>query len=216
LLPAVAVPACIVALGVALQAAAFGRAPNDSLLATAALRELVRYRVMRGTESFLGRPIGTTCVQGWFRLPGRRRLAFGALVLLADGERLYDVGFGVRRLMHLAHSRPADLADRVRFVLAACPRYLDDHFATDLVRGRPVETVAARSDGANAAAIIAGSRHAKLTLDVTRVTYEPLSLSFSQGRLRGSSDLVPGGGAAAIRRVRHAFDLTARREPARA
>jgi hypothetical protein len=216
LLPAVAIPVCVVALGVALQAAAFGRTPNDSLLATAALRELVRYRVMRGTESFLGRPIATTCIQGWFRLPGHRRLALGALVLLGNGERLYDVGFGVRRLVRVAHSRSADRADRVRFVLAACPRYLDDHFATDLVHGRPVETGPARSDGASAAAIIAGSRHTKLTFDVTRVTYKPLSLSFSDGRLRGSTDLVPGGGATAIRRVRHAFDLTVRRESARA
>lgn len=215
LLPALAIPACVVALGVGLQAAAFGRAPSDSLLATAALRELVRYRVMRSTESLGGHSLATTCIQGWFRLSGRR-LAHGALVLLGNGERLYDVGSGVRRLVRPGHSRPADLEDRVRFVLAACPHYLDDHLATNLIRGRSVEAVDERSDGENAAAIIAGSRYAVLTLDVTRVAYKPLALSFSEGRIRGSSDLVPGGGAVAIRRVRRAFDLTTHQGRARA
>jgi hypothetical protein len=202
-------------VGIGVQAAAFGPAPQDSLVAADALRSLVRYHVMRGVESLDGRRTATTCIQGWFRISGRR-LAPGALVLLGDGERLYDVGSGVRRLLRARQSRSAGLEDRVRFVLAACPRYVGDHFAADLTRGRAVEAVDARSDGASAAAIIAGPRHAKLTLAVTRLTYEPLSLSFNDGRLRGSSDLVPGGGAAAIRMVRRAFYLTVNRGRLRA
>jgi hypothetical protein len=215
-LPALAIPVCAGALGIGVQAVAFGRAPKDSLVATKALRELVRYRVMRGVESLDGRRLTTTCIQGRFRLPRSRRLAPGALVLLGNGERLYDVGSGVRRLVRFGRSRPAGLENRVRFVLAACPNYVGDHIAGDLTRGRPVEAVDERSDGASAAAIIAGSRHATLILDVTRVTYKPLSLSFSEGRFRGSSDLVPGGGAWALRRVQDAFDLVPRRGHVRA
>jgi hypothetical protein len=205
-----AAPACVATAGITLQAAAFGRAPKDSLVAAAALQELVRYRVMSGVERFDGRRTATTCIQGFVRIPGRG-LAHSASVLLADGERLFDVGFGVRRLVRPSRSRPADLEDRMRFVLAACPQYLDDHLATDLVRGRSVEAVDERSDGQRAAAIIAGSRRAKIALDVTRVSHKPIALSFGEGRLRGSSDLVPGGGAAAIRRVQRAFDLGSHR-----
>jgi hypothetical protein len=206
-----AIPACAAVVGVALQAAAFGRASEDSLVATQAVRELVRYHVMRGTESVGGRSIGTTCIQGWFRVPGHRRLLRGALVLLRNGERLYDVGHGVRRLRRngrIGRSLPADPADRAWFVLAACPHYLGDHLATELVRGGAVETVDRRADGVEAAAIVVGSRRRHhLTLDVTPVTYKPIALSFEAGRLSGWSDLVPGGGVAEIRRVRHAFDL---------
>jgi hypothetical protein len=216
LLPAAAIPACAVTAGITMQAAAFGRAPEDSLVATGALRELVRYRVMRGVESIDGRSIATTCIQGWFGMPKKQRVAPGAIVLLGNGERLFDLGFGVRHLVRVADSRSANLEDRVRFVLAGCPRYLGDHLATDLVRGRPVEAVDERSDGRSAAVITAGSRHARLTLDVTRTTNKPLAVSFSEGRFRGSSDLVPGGGAPAIRRVRHAFDLSVHLERARA
>jgi hypothetical protein len=209
-LPALAIPACAAALGVGLQAAVFGRASKDSLLATQALRELFRYHVMRGTESVAGRSIGTTCIQGWFEVPGHRRLLPGALVLLSNGERLYDVGDGVRRLRRnggIGRSLPADPEDRARFVLAACPHYLGDHFATELIRGRAVETVDRRADGVEAAAIVVGSRRRHLTLDVTPVTYKPVALSYEAGRLSGWSDLVPGGGAAEMRRVRHAFDI---------
>jgi hypothetical protein len=210
LLPALAIPACAAAVGVAFQAAVFGRASEDSLVATQAVRQLVRYHVMRGTESVAGRSLGTTCIQGWFRVPGHRRLLRGALVLFSNGERLYDVGHGVRRLRRngpIGRSLPADPEDRARFVLAACPHYLGDHFATELVRGRAVETVDRRADGVEAAAIVVGSRRRSLTLDVRPVTYKPIALSFQAGRLSGWSDLVPGGGVAEIRRVRRAFDL---------
>jgi len=210
-LPALAIPTCAAAVGVALQAAAFGRAPADTLLAAQAVRELVRYHVMRGTESLAGHSIGTTCIQGWFKIPGHARLLPGALVLFGNGERLYDVGrLGVRRLPRngpVGHSRPADLEDRARFVLAACPRYLGDHVATDLVRGHTVEAVDRRVDDAEAAAISVGSRGGQMTLDVAPVTHKPIALSLKDGRFSGWNDLVPGGGGAEIWRVRHAFDL---------
>jgi hypothetical protein len=206
-LPAAAIPICAAALGIAVQAAAFGRASTDSLVATKAVRRLVRYDVMRGTETLGGRSIGTACVQGTFRLPGGRGPAHGALVLLGNGERLYDFGLGVWRLSRSGQRRAAGREDRLRFLLAGCPTYLGNHVGDDLVRGRPLEAFDERSDGAPAAAIVVGSRHALLTLDVTRFTQKPLALTVREGRIRGSSDLVPGGGAATIRLVRRAFDL---------
>jgi hypothetical protein len=203
-----AFPACVTAVGVAAQAAAFGRPPKDSLVVTQALRELVRYRVMRGTETVAGRSLGSSCIQGWFKLGSDRRLTRGAIVLFSNGERLYDMGHGVRRLPRIGRSRPADLKDRVRFVLAACPRYLTDRLATDLVRGKTIDLSDRRTDGTQAAAIIGGAHRTRLTLDVTPLTYKPVAMSFTYGRFSGSSDLIPGGGGAEIWRVRHAFHLS--------
>lgn len=209
LLPALAVPACVVVVAVAIQAAAFGKAPEDARLAAGALRELVRFHVMRGTELIDGRSTSATCIQGWFRTPRRRRLVRGALVLLGNSERLYTLGSGIRRLLPSGRSLPAAPEDRVRFVLAGCPHYLDDRFATDLIRGRPVEAVDRPADGEQAVAITFGNGRARLTYDVTPTDDRPLALSFEYGRFHGSSDLVPGGGAPAMRRVRQAFDVHA-------
>jgi hypothetical protein len=206
-LPVLAIPACAAAVGVAVQAAAFGRAPERSLIVTQSLRELVRYHVMRGTESVAGRPLGSACVQGWFKLGSRRGLTRGAIVLLSDGERLYDMGHGVRRLPRSGPSRPADLEDRVRFLLAACPRVVTDRLATDLIRGNKIELSNRRADGTEAAAIVVGSHRARLTLDVSALTYKPVAISVAYRRFSGSSDLVPGGGGVEIRRVRRAFHL---------
>jgi hypothetical protein len=216
LLPAVTVPACIVAVAAAIQAAAFGRAPGSSLVTVGALRELVRYHVMRGTESLDGRYVSTTCIQGWFRAPRHRRLVRGALVLLGDGERLYVLGSGVKRQLAAGQSRPADLADRVRFVLAACPRYLDDRFATDLLVGRQAKTVDGTADGERAIAITFGAGDARLTYAVARRSDKPLALTYDDGHIHGSSDLAPGGGAAAMSRVRRSFHLPAARAYGRA
>jgi hypothetical protein len=205
-----------VTVGAAVQAAAFGPAPRDSLVATEAVRNLARYRVMHSVEVVDGRSLTATCVQGSFRAGVRGRLVTGALVLLGNGERLYDAGRGVRRLLRFGRSRAAGRVDRRRFILAACPHYLGGHFASELIRGRPVEAVDERSDGTKVAGLIARSRHATLTLDVTRLTFEPLALSLREGRFRGSSDLVPGGTEAAMRRIRHAFNPESRRERSRA
>jgi hypothetical protein len=207
LLPALAVPACVGAVAVAIQAAAFGKAPEDSRLAASALRELVRFHVMRGSEVVDGRSTSATCVQGWFVAPRHRRLVRGALVLLGNGERLYSLGSGVRRLLPDGRSFPAPLADRIRFVLAGCPHYLDDRFATDLLLGRPTEAADRPADGKPALAITFGNGGARLTYDVQRTNDRPLALSFTYAGLRGWSDLDPGGGADAMQRVKRAFDL---------
>jgi hypothetical protein len=207
-LPALAMPVCVATAGVLIQAAAFGHAPKDALVATGALRELVRYRVMRGTESIGKRTIPATCVQGWFRAPGRGRLLPGALVLLGNGERLYDLGTGIRLAPKTGPTRPAGVAGRAQFMLAGCPRFIGNRFARDLLHGNAVRALSLTADGTTASAIVASRGGARLTLDVTPTGDEPLELSWSDGRLRGSSDLVPGGGAPAIRRVRRAFDLS--------
>ena len=207
LLPALALPACVIVAAVAIQAAAFGKAPEDARLAAGALRELVRFHVMRGTELIDGRSLSATCVQGWFSVPRHRRLVRGALVLLGNGERLYSVGSGIRRLLPDGRSLPAPLADRVRFVLAGCPHYLDDRFATDLLLGRPTEAVDRPADGAEAVAITFAAGRARLTYDVQPMNDRPVALSFTYAGIHGSSDLDPGGGAPAIHHVREAFHL---------
>src|SRR5438552_4475297 len=165
LLPALAVPACVVVVAVAVQAAAFGKASEDSRLAAGALRELVRFHVMRGTETLARRSVASTCIQGWFKAPRHRRLVRGSLVLLGNGERLYSLGSGVRRLLPSGRSLPAPLVDRIRFVLAACPHYLDDRFATDLLLGRPTEAADRTADGEQALAITFGHGPTRLTYD---------------------------------------------------
>jgi hypothetical protein len=207
LLPALALPACVVVAAVAIQAAAFGKAPEDARLAASALRELVRFHVMRGTELIDGRSVSATCVQGWFTSPRHPRLVRGALVLLGNGERLYSLSSGIRRLLPDGDSRPAPLADRIRFVLAGCPHYLDDRFATDLILGRRADAVDLPADGTEALAITFGTTRARLTYDVQPANDRPLALSFTYAGLHGSSDLVPGGGALAVEQVRRAFDL---------
>ena len=204
---ALAIPAGAIVVGVAVQAAAFGRAPEDSLATTQALRELVRYHVMRGTETVAGRSLGSSCVQGWFNVGRHHGLTRGAILLLSNGERLYDFGHGVRRLVASGRSRPADREDRVRFVLAACPRYLGDRLASDLIRGKTIEVSDRATDGTEALAILVGAHRRRLALDVEPLTYKPVAMSLVDGRFSGSSDLAPGG-AAEIWRVRRAFDLS--------
>jgi hypothetical protein len=207
LLPALAVPVCVAAVAVAIQAATFGRAPEDALGATGALRVLVRYHVMRATESLDGRTFSTSCIAGWFRPPRHRRLVRGSLVLIGKRERLYSLGSGVRRLPAVGRSRPASLEDRVRFVLAACPHYLDDRLATHLLRGRRVEAYDRNVAGTRAVAFRFGNEHAQLTYTVARTTNTPLALSFTYGQFHGTSELQPGGGDAAMNRVRLAFNM---------
>lgn len=207
LLPALAIPACIATVGVVVQGAAFGRAPKNALVATTALRELVRYRVMRGTESLDGGRVPATCVQGWFRVAGRARIRRAALVLLGNGTRLYELGGEIRVLEPNGETRAADLRQRAEFVLAGCPRFIGARMATDLVHGKPVRARATAADGERATSIAVGRLGAQLTLDVTPVENKPLELAYRDGGVDGSSDLIPGGGAAAIRRVRRAFEL---------
>ena len=206
LLPALAIPAVVVLLGVSLQAAAFKRAPRTSLLATAAVGELMRYHVMRGTEELGRQDLASVCIQGWFHSPRHRRLVRGALVLLGTGERLYDVGNGIQRLTRNG-SRVADAVDRARFVLAGCPRFIGDRVGTTLVHGSRFATLTNRSDGRRALTIVLWGQGSRISLAVDSRTYRPVAIEFGNHAVRGWSDLEPGGGKAAIFRVRKAFHL---------
>lgn len=209
LLPALAIPALVVLLGVGMQAAAFKRASRTSLLATAAVGELMRYHVMRGTEELGRQDLASVCIQGWFHSPRHRRLVRGALVLLGTGERLYDVGNGVQRLTRTG-SHAADPVDRARFVLAGCPRFISDRVGTTLVHGSRFVALTNRSDGRAALTIVLSANGSRMSLAVDSRTYKPVAIAFGNRAIRGWSDLEPGGGRAAIVRVRKAFHLRTR------
>lgn len=201
LLPALLVPVGITALGVGIQVAAFRRPPASALLVTDALRVLLRYRVIRGTEEFTARRVASVCVQGWFRTPRHRRFVRGAIVLLGTGERLYDFGDGIR----VFRAGRAGQADRVEFLLAGCPRVLAQRLGARLIRATPM-TRTARIDGQAAVGIGVG-RRSSLELYVSRGDYAPLALTLVGGAGRGRSDLEPGGSSELVVRVRHAFGL---------
>jgi hypothetical protein len=200
--PALGVPACVVALGLGVQAAAFEHPPASSLVTVNALRELVRYRVMRGTELLGSRPLGSICVQAWFRLHRRHRVRRGTLVLLSDGTRLYDLGNGVRDYDGVLASRQ----DRDRFLLAGCPRFLDVRIGEPLLRGQTPTLTRVHADGTTAYDIGVG-RSVRLQLLVAQRTFDPVGLTIGDGAETGSAELEPGGGAQAIAKVRHAFGL---------
>jgi hypothetical protein len=207
LLAAFAVPAAVAALGVGIQAAAFSRPPHDALIATNAIRELLRYHVMRATENVGGRRVRATCLQGWFRAMHRRRPAPGALVVLSNGVKLYDFGRGVRRVGLRGVPSQRDLA---RFLLAGCPRYIGDHVGSELVSSHWVDLDPSRADGASALALDYGRVRAPVEVFVDPRTYRPIEIHLSGYPAHGWSDLRPGGGAPAIARVRRAFHLPVR------
>lgn len=203
-MPAISVPLCIAIASLGIQAAAFPRPSRDELVAVRALRTLVRYRVMRATETIGDRTQRSICLQGWFHAPGRRELTRGALVLLSDGERLYDFGKGVRRV---GDGGPASTRDRAQFQLAACPRFVAAKIGDRLVRGRRVDVDRRHADGFAVDAIGFGTQAAPVDLDVTLTDALPVELRLSDVALHGTSDLAPGGGRAAVVRIRHAFPL---------
>jgi hypothetical protein len=207
LLAAIAVPAAVAALGVGIQAAAFSRPPHDALVATGAVRELLRFRVMRATEVFGPRRLRATCLQGWFRPRHRRRPEPGALVLLGNGVKLYDFGNGVRRVGRRGVASRSDLA---RFLLAGCPRYIGNHVGTQLVSSRWIDTDPSHVDGTPALELSFGRRVAPIELFVNQRTDRPVELRLTGYPARGWSDLTPGGGSAAVARVRRAFHLAAK------
>jgi hypothetical protein len=211
--PALGVPICVALVGVGVQAAAFRRPPEDTLVAVGALRELIRYRVMRGTERIDRRSVSTVCVQGWFHATGHRRFVRGAIVLLGNGERLYDFGGGVRRVGQRGVATPADGA---RFVLAGCPGFLGLRVGERLFKGIPLEADPARVDGTSTVAIVFRYRSRLIDLYVDSRTLKPLELRLSGAQVRGWTDLDPGGGRAAIIRVRRAFGLSQKRRTAHA
>ena len=206
-LGAIAVPFCVVVLGVGIQAAAFERPPRDALVASDALRELFRFRVMRATEMVGRHPVRSTCVQGWFRPLHSRRPAPGELVLLSSGVKLYDFGNGIRRIGRRGAVSRFDLA---RFLLAGCPRFMAERVGSQLVRSRWVDTDASRADGVATLELSFGDRTKPIGLYVDRRTYRPVALRLAGAPKQGWSDLIAGGGRAAVLRVRQAFHLLAK------
>src|SRR5207244_3781560 len=141
LLPAFAVPAAIAALGLGVQALAFDRPAPGTLFATEALRELVRFRAMQASERLPTGNVRSLCVEGWFHARDRHRLSPGALVLLSDGTRMYDLGNGIRSWDGI----PAGPLNQRRFLLAGCPHAFDQRLASALVRGAAVSVTAVRT-----------------------------------------------------------------------
>lgn len=202
LLPALLIPLCIAMLGLGLQAAAFPRPPAESLVTADMLRRLLRYHEMRATENIGGRRISAVCVQGRFSWLSARP-EFGALVLLGDGERLYDFGHGVREVGRRGRS---DRVDQARFLLAGCPTVLADRIGTRL-RDSSIEADAASADGGPVVAIRFGHRRSPIHLYVDARGYKPVELTLSGKDGRGQSDLAPGGTLVTIVRVRRAFGI---------
>ncbi len=205
LLSAIALPVCVAALGVGIQAAAFQRPPRDALAATDAMRQLLRFRVMRATETIDRRSVGSICVQGWYHAAHRRQLSAGELVLLGNGEKLYDFGNGVRRIGRRGRVGKLDLA---RFLLAGCPHFIGAGVGKRLIGSRWIDVDPSSTDGASTLTLSLGERAKPIDLYVAKRTYQPVELSLSGAPARGWSDLTPGGGRAAVARVRRAFRLS--------
>ena len=63
----------MVGLSFAVQVVGFPRPASERLLTTQALRELLRYRAMRGVEQVGRHSVATTCLDGWIRVRARNR-----------------------------------------------------------------------------------------------------------------------------------------------
>lgn len=205
--PAISLPLCIALASLGIQAAAFRRPPRDDLLAAKVVHTLLGYHLMRATEEVAHHPSSSICLQGWFPERGHRHLVRGELVLLGSGVRLYDLGSGVRRFGR--RGGVSDL-DRIRFLLAGCPRFIGEQIGRRLVRSLHVDVDRARADDLAARAIVFGRRSAPIDLFVTRHAYTPIWLALTGGPVRGTSDLEPGGSPALATKVRRAFDLERR------
>ena len=202
--PVIFVPLCVVLGALGIQAAVFSRPSRNDLVAAQALRTLLGYRVIRATEDIGRRTSAAICVQGWFHAPRHRRPVRGELVLIGREERLYDFGSGIR---HFGDRRRVNRLDRLRFMLAGCPRFVGAQVSDALIRNRKIDVDPRRADGLAAESIVFGKRQAPIDLLVARHTYKPVELALSSGPVRGWSDLEPGGTPAVVSFVRHAFHL---------
>ena len=206
LLPALVVPAAVTALGLGVQALAFERPAPGQLFATEALRELVRFRAMRASERVANGRVRSLCVEGWFRARHHRRLRHGALVLLSDGTRLYDLGHGIRSWDGL----PAARLNRRRFLLAGCPHAFGARLASALVHGEGVSVTAVDDNGTRAYELRV--RKSRLGLVVAAGTLRPVEVFVGTEH----SILTTARAAAALEVVRRAFELGAPRRQHRA
>lgn len=210
LLAALAVPIGVTTLGVGIQAAAFGRPPHDALIATSAIRDLLRFGVMRATEDIGGKRLQSTCIEGSFRVFHHSRPEPGALVLLSNGVKLYNLNRGIRQL---GRRGTVSRIDHAYFLLAACPRFTSDRITNDLVSSHRVDADPSRVDGASTLELRFGLRTKPIDLFVNRRTDWPLAMQLSGFPARAWSDLNPGGGAQALARVRRAFGLLVKKKP---
>ena len=197
LLPALAVPAAVAALGLGVQALAFERPAPGTLFATEALRELVRFRAMEASERLPSGRVRSVCVEGWFHVRHRRRLNRGALVLLSDGTRMYDLGHGIRSWDGI----PAGPLNRRRFLLAGCPRAFDLRLAAALVYGASVSVTAIRVGGSPAYELRVGKT--RMGLIVAAETFHPIEVVLGSAR----SILTTIKAATALNVVDRAFGL---------
>jgi hypothetical protein len=206
LVPVIAVPLCVLVAALGIQAAALRRPSRDDLVAAQVLHTLLGYRVMRSTEAIGVHRTPAICVQGWFHALHHRRPVRGELVLIGKRDRLYDFGDGIRRFgaKHRVHG-----VDRLRFMLAGCPRFIDAQVGNGLVRNARIDVDARRADGLVADSMVFG-RRAPVDLFVDPHTYTPVELAVAHGKMGGSSDLEPGGSPAVVRLVRRAFHLRTR------
>jgi hypothetical protein len=206
LLPALVVPAAVTALGLGVQALAFDRPAPGQLLATEALRELVQFRAMDASERLPNGRVRSLCVEGWFHARHHRRVHHGALVLLSDGTRLYDLGHGIRSWDGL----PAARLNRRRFLLAGCPHAFDARLASALVHGAGVSVTAVHDNGTPAYELRV--RKSPLGLVVAARTLRPIEVFVGTDH----SILRTARAAAALRVVRRAFKLATPRRQHRA
>ena len=197
LLPAIAIPAVIAALGLGVQALAFERPAPGKLFATAALRELVLFRAMSATERLPSGRVHSICVEGWFHVRHRHGLHRGALVLLSDGTRLYNLGHGIRRWDGIG----AGPLNRRRFLLAGCPRAFAQRLASALVHGANVALTAVHVGGEPAFEIRVGK--SRLGLVVSARTLHPVEVLLGPAQ----SVLAPVKAAPALAVVEGAFGL---------
>jgi len=203
LLPAVAVPAAVTALGLGVQALAFERPAAGTLFATDALRELVRYHAIAASEQLPQGRVRSLCVEGWFHARHRHSLHRGSLVLLSDGTRMYDLGHGIRSWDGI----PAGPLNRRRFLLAGCPRSFDERLAAALVHGAGVTVTPLRDERVPAYELRV--RKARMGLIVTATTLRPVGVLMGTA----SSELTTLPRPVALDVVQRAFGL--RRPPPR-
>jgi hypothetical protein len=208
LVPVIAVPLCVLLTALGIQAAALRRPSRDDLVAAQVLHTLLGYHVMRSTEAIGVQRSSAICVQGWFHVARHRRPVRGELVLVGRRDRLYDFGSGIRRFGadHRVHG-----VDRLRFMLASCPRFIDAQVGNGLVRNTRMDVDFSHADGLLADSMVFG-RRAGVDLFVDPHTHTPVELAVVRGKVRGSSDLAPGGSPAVVRLVRRAFHLRTRSE----
>jgi hypothetical protein len=207
LVPLIAVPVCILGAALGIQAAVLTRPSRDDLLAARVLHTLLGYHVMRATEAIGKHRSPAICLQGWFHAPRHHRPVRGELVLIGNGERLYDFGYGIRRVGAVG---PVLGLDRIRFILAGCPRFIGAQVGSGLVRNVRLDVDPRRADGL-ATDSIAFGRRTPVDLFVNPRSYKPVELAVARGSVHESSDLAPGASPAVVRLVRREFHLRTRR-----